>query len=724
MSDDWLDTVAGITPGSTEVPVAPSPDASSLATLVEAAVAAESSAAAQKAVSSWLAATDRHPAVAAALLADEGNVRSLLVQLRTVRGLKQEATHVSSLLGRLAESLRAERHAAALDDLAAGASDLPEILGRDNLPPGLRCPSRWSIGRDHLRLVPDRSGKSLVVANRPILITACLRNVAGGTTSLRLEWPTARGWAHRVVARENVMDARKIIELSAWDAPVTSNNASNIVRYLSEFEDANRDVLPEARVSSAMGWQDGTTDAFLWGHALIRRGVPERSTAVEDLESIQFGDGDVYLLKDPGTTELADALRRDGTWDGWLQVAELARPYPRVWIALYAALVPPLMPFLKTLPNFIVDLAGETSKGKTTTLRFAGSVWGCPDERVNSVVRTWDSTRVWIERAAGVLRNLPLILDDTKRAKKPEDVAQTLYDVTSGSGRGRGSVSGIRDTARWRTVLLSTGEASATSFTQAGGTRARTLGFWGSPFGTADDNTVVAVAGINTGVLKHHGHLGPRLVQWLVDEPTAPSFVRERYADAEARWTGRAKSNPVAARAAQYLASLDVVAAIVHEVLGVARPEGQALEEAWSAVCEASVEADRAAEALREVLSWATGQQARFWMHPDATGSGREAPSGGWLGAWKGGEDWDQLSILPHEIRTFLTRQGYDTVAILRTWASRGWLFGESSGRHTRKVTIDGRKPRCFMLTRAACNAVSEGDQANADGPEDAEGGA
>jgi uncharacterized protein (DUF927 family) len=35
-----------------------------------------------------------------------------------------------------------------------------------------------------------------------------------------------------------------------------------------------------------------------------------------------------------------------------------------------------------------------------------------------------------------VENDLPLILDDTKRARRPEDIAQTIYDVTSGRSRG------------------------------------------------------------------------------------------------------------------------------------------------------------------------------------------------------------------------------------------------------------------------------------------------
>lgn len=716
MPDEWLSEVAGIDPDQaarTPADPGPQPDLLPLEGLVLAVEGAEELPIAVAAIAAWLTDDSTHASVAAAFRASPGPVEALLVRLGARKGLKQHADRIGAALRKLAkeqETAERQRQRARARELAGGdARDLREVLGRPELPPGLRCPEGWSLDLDGLQmLVVDREGelRELDVAPRPLLITARFKDIADGTTSLRIEWPTPTGWTHRVIARGSAMDARSLVTLSAWDAPVHSDNARHVVRFLTEFEAANAAELPEAKVSSSMGWQGARLDTFLCGRALIRKGSAAIPQAVEDLAPTDLRAEDVYLLADPGAAELADAFRPGGTWAGWLEATEAVRPYPAVWLALYAALVPPLMPFLPTLPNFIVDFAGETSMGKTTTLRFAASAWGCPDERAGGIVRTWDSTRVWIERAAGVLGNLPLFLDDTKRARRPEDVGRTLYDLASGSGRGRGSVGGLRDTGRWRTVLLSTGEAPATSFTNDGGTRGRTLGLWGSPFGGANENTVAAVQHVTRQVLVHHGHLGPLAVRWLVDVPEARGLVREGYAEASSRWTDLAKGHPVASRAAQYVAAIEIAARVAHEVLDVPRPEGDPLDHAWSAVCAASGDADRASDALREVLSWAAGQQARFWGQPTVKASNEDGPPGGWLGAWIGDDSWTQLAILPSEVKGFLARQAFDPEAILQTWADRGWLLTE--GRHrTRKVTVGARKVRCTVLTRAACDAVS-----------------
>src|SRR5262249_9142027 len=151
------------------------------------------------------------------------------------------------------------------------------------------------------------------------------------------------------------------------------------------------------------------------------------------------------------------------------------------------------------------DFSGPTSQGKTTTLRLAASCWGCPDETQQSAaLGTWDSTRVWIERHSNVLHNIPLILDDTKRARRNQ-VGQTLYDVANGRGRGRGSVKGTQASGTWQTLLISSGEAPITSFTEDGGTRARVLVVWGSPFGGNDDATAQTVQGVSETICENFG---------------------------------------------------------------------------------------------------------------------------------------------------------------------------------------------------------------------------
>ena len=122
------------------------------------------------------------------------------------------------------------------------------------------------------------------------------------------------------------------------------------------------------------------------------------------------------------------------------------------------------------------------------------------------------------------------------------------------------------------------------------------------------------------------------------------------------------------------------------------------------------MQADRAADALRDVLSWATSHQARFFgRQPSSSGYIESIPHAGWLGAWPRDEGWDYLGVLPTELRRLLQGEGYDFEAVVRTWDDRGWLVRD--GKHRgRKLKIGGTKERCYAITRAACDEVRGSD--------------
>ena len=122
---------------------------------------------------------------------------------------------------------------------------------------------------------------------------------------------------------------------------------------------------------------------------------------------------------------------------------------------------------------------------------------------------------------------------------------------------------------------------------------------------------------------------------------------------------------------------------------------------------QTSGEADRAADALRAVLSWATSQQHRFFGRVEGEPGNDDTPAGGWLGAWSQHAAWRTLAVLPTELRNFLQREKFDVEAIVRTWNEREWLK-RGDGRHVaRKVLIGSRYDRCITVTRAAADLVS-----------------
>ena len=317
-----------------------------------------------------------------------------------------------------------------------------------------------------------------------------------------------------------------------------------------------------------------------------------------------------------------------------------------------------------------MDWAYRTSAGKTTTLRVAASVWGNPNEdETDAALRSWDSTQVYIERAASILSGLPLILDETKRVKDPRLVANIMYEVATGQGRGRGNVRGTAGIRTWRTVLLSTGEAPAVSFTQDGGTRARCLEIRGAPFGATGPETARLVNRLNTAIKGNYGHAGVEFVRWLLRHRSEWPRIEDEYRATVQHYCGQAPASAdsaVVSRLAQYAAALHQAAVYAHVALDLPWELEDPLDALWSDLVGEASDAAGEERALRDVLSWAYAHAQTFHGRHIKTVDryGQELtprmPPAGWSGRWDGeGEEWEYIAFFPTVLQKVLADFGY-----------------------------------------------------------------
>jgi hypothetical protein len=561
-----------------------------------------------------------------------------------------------------------------------------EYLPSAPVTPEAIVPWGWAVNEDGVMRTEGK--EPLTVALAPVVITERFTDVVEGIEALKLAWYRDDQWQSRVVDRNTIANAHLLNDLAAFGVPVTSNTARALVQYLAEYEADNLATLPRAKVSPKMGWL-GTqgADGFLWGCRLIRHTPPRTQENDTSGSARAVAETVAFRGADQGDEQLAAGYREAGTYEGWCQAVAPLADYPKVKLALYASLAPPLLPLLNA-PNFILDFAGPTSGGKTTTLRAAASCWGCPNEKSPaSALGTWDSTRVYIERCSAVLNNLPLILDDTKRARWPKDVAQTLYDVANGHGRGRGSLKGMQRAATWATVLLSSGEAPASSLTKDGGTVARVLTLWGSPFDATDEQTGQVIRSLHSGICGNYGHAGPRFVQFLADNRGRLGDWQERFRRVGTEYMASVGSNSVANRMTDYLAVLSLTAQLAHEAMqlpwGYTDPIAPVLEE----LLGGAGEADRALQAFIVAVDWAKAHPEDFYGGRRAHDRGQ--PATGWAGRWDRADDWTYIAYFPDRVERILAEAGFESQAMIRSWNDRGWLLCNSDRARARlKVRV------------------------------------
>jgi uncharacterized protein (DUF927 family) len=188
-----------------------------------------------------------------------------------------------------------------------------------------------------------------------------------------------------------------------------------------------------ARCVERMGWHDGV-------YAL-----PDKTLGQTD---------EIIVFQNPHPTEAA--LLQAGTLEGWRDtVAKLAAGNSRLVFALSVAFAAALAELAGEASGGF-HLRGASSTGKSTALRLAASVWGCPDK----YPRLWRATSNGVEGLAALHNDGLLILDELAQCD-PCQAGEVAYMLGNGQGKTRANRTGAaREAARWRLLFLSAGEQS------------------------------------------------------------------------------------------------------------------------------------------------------------------------------------------------------------------------------------------------------------------------
>ena len=319
----------------------------------------------------------------------------------------------------------------------------------ENQPVTLRCGS-YTCADKVTRI--NEFGMEVEVISHPIMPVRRVTNIE--TFESKLEIAFQRGkdpWKSMTVSREQLASAQKIVGLSKQDVAVNSENAKEVVRFLSLLESKNYDDLPKQNSVSHMGWlNDG-------------RFMPYVDDITYDGESIEFDK--VYR-----------ELKPTGDESKWMDLVKKVRSGDSVpaRIALAAGFAAPLVKLLDALP-FFVHLWGEKGCGKTVGLMLAASIWGNPE--LGGLAKTFSGTRVSFELHAAFCCNLPVMLDELQvindNRKNFDDI---IYMLCEGVSKGRGAKEGgLQLQKRWSTCIITTGETPIIQSNSGGGAAVRTI---------------------------------------------------------------------------------------------------------------------------------------------------------------------------------------------------------------------------------------------------------
>jgi hypothetical protein len=277
----------------------------------------------------------------------------------------------------------------------------------------------------------DRYGFEVVVCTHPIMPVQRLINIDTGVVKIELAFKRSKRWRRIIVDKLVISSAQKIVELSGSGIEVTSENARDMVRYLSTIGSLNYDTIPETSSVGRLGW-------------IAEHGF---SPYVDD---VTF-DGDVSCRK------IFDACKQVGSFDTWLQCVKQIRAdnaIARMMIdaSFASALVSPC----DALP-FFFHVWGFSGTSKTVALMVAASVWADPSS--GAYVQTFNSTSTGLEIKSGICNSLPLCIDELQSIKDKKKFDNIIYMLAEGIGKTRGAKGGgTQHTYTWANCIISTGE--------------------------------------------------------------------------------------------------------------------------------------------------------------------------------------------------------------------------------------------------------------------------
>ncbi|WP_164982754.1 DUF927 domain-containing protein [Leisingera sp. NJS204] len=152
-------------------------------------------------------------------------------------------------------------------------------------------------------------------------------------------------------------------------------------------------------------------------------------------------------------------LAQSGKLEEWRELACYAESNSRACFAISAALAAPLLRLLDRQGGGF-HLFGQSSRGKTTFLMLAGSVWG--DGGTEGFVRNWRMTENGAEATLADHSDLLLPLDEMTAAT-PDLISSVNYLFANGYGKSRARRDGsARAALQTRIIVLSSGEQATT----------------------------------------------------------------------------------------------------------------------------------------------------------------------------------------------------------------------------------------------------------------------
>lgn len=490
----------------------------------------------------------------------------------------------------------------------------------------------------------------VVACSHPILPVEILKNVDTAQERITLAYFKSATWQTITVDRSVCANANKIVDtLSQFGIEVTSDNAKNMVRYISECVGLNPLTLNPKKSINRLGWVGNSFTPYA--------------------EDIRYeGDMDYEVI--------FRNVKETGSFEAWKDLCAGLRQNIPLRMMMAASFASVLLEPLKILP-FVLHVWGTTGTCKTVALMVAMSIWGNP--KMGGLVKTMNMTKNAIMRNASFLCSIPFAGDElqTIKDKWQGNFDQLIYQITEGVDRGRArAYGGVEETRTWKNSFLFTGEEPITKANSGGGSKNRVIEI------AIDGPLVDDGHHVSNVVQENYGFAGRKFVEYLQEQETEKVVERYRAIFDE---LCRLDTTDKQAMAMACILLADEIAVKLFFT------EEQALRvEQVKQYLQSAYEVDVAERAYQSVLNWAAKNPVRFEdpKAPDSTNKGE---------VW--GKIGGELLIINRDVLLeYLDQGGFDYTAVSRKWNDKGYLKRTPQGKFIHNTKVYGIKSSYIKL--------------------------
>lgn len=468
-----------------------------------------------------------------------------------------------------------------------------------------------------------------------------------------------KAWETKTIPKQTLLDNRQVMSLTKTEINLTSTNAKEIVSYFEEILNLNEETIPIKKGIDHLGFYG---DEF----------VPYSEKVELDIEN------DVTQCE-----TIARAVYPQGDYTEWVnKVGEARKKHLCTMFALAASFASVIVGRVEG-QCFVTHLygGGESSgTGKTLSLQIAASVWGKGDE----YWRTCRFTQFSIEKIAGALYNLPLMLDETQLiVKEKQDL--NIYALTEGKGKARGNKYGsLQKSNSWHSAIITTGEQPLTKDNSGGGEFNRIIEVECKP----EEYTSDEASDLFPFTAENFGAVGKIFVENL------PSKAELRKLHAEATKEICSTKKHITTKQALAGAYLLVADRLADDIIFHSHLTLDPID--ISRLLKTTQEVSIGVRAYEFLMSWVAINQFNFKSFKDMNYGEIYGKIDSEV--YINGKPKTVVYILANKFKETLIKNGFDPRTVTREFDSLGVILKDKDGKYSKNVRFDFGVAKAYRI--------------------------